>query len=266
VSFDLDVYLRRIRWDGPRRTDVDTLAGLLAAHLTSIPFENLDVLLGRPPRLDLEALQEKIVRDGRGGYCFEQATLFAAALEALGFRPERHAARVTLFMPRSAVPRTHMFLTVPLAEGTFVVDPGFGALAPRIPVPLADGIEVAFGADAYAMVRDGDHWVLRVRTEGGTVDAWASTLAVENPADFVMANHYTSTYPASPFVSRLMLRAFTAEGRVSVMNRDVTIARSGHVETAELADRAALRALLVEHFGFDLPEVEALRVPSLPEW
>jgi N-hydroxyarylamine O-acetyltransferase len=263
----LDAYCERVGWSERARPDLATLSGLLRAHMTRIPFENLDVLRGRRPRLDLDSLQAKLVGARRGGYCFEQATLFAAVLEALGFRPVRHAARVVLHAARTEVARTHMFLTVPLAEGTYVVDPGFGALAPPRPVPLLDG-----GADGPAqathwMVRDGPHWALRTRSDAGVADAWVSTLEVENPIDFEMANHYTSTHPASPFVNRLMLRAYAADGAmVTVMNRDVTRRRGGRAETATLADRAALRALLATDFGFDFPEAQHLAVPSIPEW
>jgi N-hydroxyarylamine O-acetyltransferase len=65
-----------------------------------IAFENFDVLLGRPIRLDLASLQDKLVRRRRGGYCFEQVTLFAAVLERLGFAPVRHTARVIRVVPR----------------------------------------------------------------------------------------------------------------------------------------------------------------------
>ncbi len=266
ASFDLDGYLERIRWNGPIRAAYDTLAGLLRAHMSCIPFENLDVLLGRPVRLELGDVERKLVRDRRGGYCFEHATLFGAALNELGFEVARHAARVVLFVPRSASPRTHMFLTVRLPEGTFVADPGFGTLAPRVPVPLVDGVEARCDAEAHWMVRDGGCWILRASTGDEAIDGWVSTLEEENAVDFVLGNHYTSTHPASPFVNRIMLRALTADGRVTVMNRDVTIWRGDTPHTSELADRRALRELLCAHFGFDLPEVETLRVPSIPEW
>jgi N-hydroxyarylamine O-acetyltransferase len=84
--------------------------------------------------------------------------------------------------------------------------------------------------------------------------------------DFEMGNHFTSTHPTSPFVNRIMMRALTDDGRVTVMNRDVTFWHGNTPEPAQLADRAALRALLVDHFGIDLPEVDQLRVPSIPEW
>jgi N-hydroxyarylamine O-acetyltransferase len=263
---DLDAYFERIRYGGSTRPVFDTLKVLLGAHMAAIPFENLDVLLGRQVRLDLEGLQDKLVRAHRGGYCFEHATLFAAALEKLGFLPVRHTARVVLLTPRSASPRTHMFLTVQVAEGTFVVDPGFGAFAPRVPVPLTDGAEARSGKEKHTMVRDGRYWILRAQSVEKDIDCWVSTLDADNMVDFEVGNHYTATHRASPFVNRIMMRALTADGRVSVMNRDATIWHRESPSTSQLADRRALRTLLVEHFGFDMPEVEHLRVPSIPEW
>jgi N-hydroxyarylamine O-acetyltransferase len=265
-SLDLDAYFARIQWGGSTRPSYDTLAGLLLAHMSRIPFENLDVLLGRRIRLDLDGVQEKLVGARRGGYCFEHGTLFAAALEKLGFEPVRHAARVVLVTPRTESPRTHMFLTVPLAEGTFVVDPGFGALAPRIPVPLLDGVEAHIGPEMHWMAREGNHWVLHSRTPDKDIDCWVSALERENLVDFEMGNHYTATYRTSPFVNRIMMRALIEDGRVTVMNRDVTIQHAGTSQSTQLADRAALRALLLEHFAIDLPEVERIRVPSIPQW
>jgi len=263
---DLDAYFERIGWGGSTRPTFDTLAGLLRAHMSRIPFENLDVLLGRPIRLDLEGVQQKLVLARRGGYCFEHATLFAAVLEQLGFLPARHTARVVVYLPRDASPRTHMFLTLPLPEGTFVVDPGFGGLAPRVAVPLADGKPARADQEVHWMARDAGLWVLRTRTGEKVVDCWVSPLEVDNLIDFELGNHYTATHPMSPFVNRLTMRALTPSGRVTVMNRDVTIWSGGEARSSQLADRVALRSLLVEYFGFDLPQVERLRVPSTPEW
>lgn len=266
TALDLPAYLDRIGWRGDAAPDLRTLGSLVHAHTAAIPFENIDVLLHRPIRLDLDALQRKLVDARRGGYCFEHATLFAAALEALGYAPVRHAARVTLLKPRESAPRTHMFLTVPLAEGVFVVDPGFGALAPRMPVPLADGVEIHSGGDTHWMHRDAGRWTLRALRDGETVDCWTSTMEQEFAVDFEMGNHFTSTWPGSPFVDRLMMRAITPDGQVTVMNRDVAIRAGSDVRRLQLPDRTALRVLVGDHFGFDMPELETLRVPSIGEW
>ena len=260
---DLDAYFERIGWRGEARPDHVTLAGLLAAHMSRIPFENLDVLLGRGVCLDLAALSAKLVRDRRGGYCFEHATLFAAVLEQIGFSVVRQSARVLLYLPRHLAPRTHMFLVVDLPEGRFVADPGFGGLAARVPVPLSPGKQVRSPGMLHWMARDADAWVLRAEVDGAARDCWVATSEAEYPIDFELANHYTATHPASAFRNRLMLRAFSGAAEVRVMNRDVTIVRGTASQASVLADRAALRALLRDHFGFDLPEVETMEVP---EW
>jgi len=108
--------------------------------------------------------------------------------------------------------------------------------------------------------------VLEGLVNGAMTALWTSSLEPQFPVDFALANHYVSTFPDSPFVQRLMIRAITVDGRVSAMNRDVTTLREGVAEKHQLADRAALRALLDRHFGFDLPEIATVRVPSIPEW
>lgn len=265
-GFDLDAYLIRIRWAGALTPSHATLAGLLRAHMTAIPFENLDVLLGRSVRLDLDQVFAKLVSAGRGGYCFEHGTLFQAALAACGFEATAHAARVLLITPKADAPRTHMLLTVPLDGQTWVLDPGFGGPGPLLPLPLADGHDVRCGRDRHRLVRRDGEWVLEAMMSGGMTALWTSTLEPQQPIDFVLANHYVSTFPSSRFLELLLLRVLTSDGRVSVSNREVSVLRDGVVEKRQLASRSELRALLVAHFGFDLPEIEHLRVPSIPEW
>lgn len=265
--FSADRYFDRIGWRGPLSPTLETLTALIRAHTARIPFENLDVLLGRGIRIDLDSVQAKLVEAKRGGYCFEHSTLFRAALEHAGFRPASHSARVIMATPRQAAPRTHMFLTVPLNGTTYVLDPGFGGHGPLVPLPLAENQEVREGPDAHRLTRRDGEWQLEARIGETMTPLWMSTLEPEHPIDFAMGNHFTATWPESPFVLRLMLRALTPDGRrVSVMNRDVAIATNGVLEKSELRDRAALRKLLVDHFGFDLPEVARLRVPTVPEW
>jgi N-hydroxyarylamine O-acetyltransferase len=263
-SIDFDAYCERVQWTGGTRPTFATLAGLLQAHTSKIPFENLDVLLHRPVRLDLDSLQDKMVRAGRGGYCLEHATLFAAVLESIGFQPVRHSARVVLFGPRTEAPRTHMLLTVPVDGTTYVVDPGFGPFASPFPLKLIETEPAE--QDTHWMRRDGDHWVLHLRRDGHPVPGWVSTLEQESSVDFEVANHFTSTHTGSPFLKWIMLSAMTPEGRVNVMNRDVTFLFAEKPRSSQLADRTALRGLLLEHFGFDLPELERLIVPAIPEW
>jgi N-hydroxyarylamine O-acetyltransferase len=163
--FELAAYLKRVRCELPREPGLEALAELQQAHLAEIPFENLDILLGRSIHLDLESLAAKLVAGGRGGYCFEQNTLFRAALEALGFRVASLAARVRSSSARPAAPavpevrpRTHMLLLVELPEGRFVADVGFGGDAPVRPVPLEDGAETELAGFRHRLRREGDEW------------------------------------------------------------------------------------------------------------
>lgn len=265
-AFDLDAYLARIGWRGSLEPTLETLAGLTRAHVTRIPFENVDVLLGRGIRIDLDSIASKLVAASRGGYCFEHGTLFQAVLERLGFTVSAHAARVVVIVPKHLSPRTHMFLTVNVEGERVVVDPGFGGQTALVPVPLREGVEVRDGRDRHRMVRHEGEWVLEAEVEGRMTALWTATLEPQLPIDFQLANHWVSTAAASPFVNRLMLRALTSSGRTSVMNRDVTVVHAGRIEKYQLADRQGLRALLREDFGFDLPQVETLRVPMVPEW
>ena len=262
-ELDLQAYFDRIGWRGSREPNLENLSALLAAHMASIPFENFDVLLGRPIRLDLQGLQAKLVTARRGGYCFEHASLFHAVLAELGYAPVRHASRVILFVPRPEAQRSHMFLSVVIDGISYIVDPGFGPFGSNKPIPL-DAAPTE--ATTHWLVQDGAEWVLHIRRDGAVIPAWMTTLEPENPIDFEVANHYIATHPSSFFVSSIMASALTPEGRVNIMNRDVTDLRGCGAIKSELPDRVALRALLQEHFGFDLPEAETLRVPSVADW
>ena len=263
---NLDAYFERIGWRGSRAASADVLAGLVARHVLAIPFENLDVLLGDKPRLDLGSLERKLVGARRGGYCYEHATLFAAVLTELGFDVKTHSARVVMVAPRASAPRTHMFLTV----GDLVLDPGFGAAAPKLPVPL-DGTP----AGAHRIVRDGAE--IALEHEGQRL--WVSSLEHDIPIDFEMANHFTATHPASHFTQGLMLRAYFPgdqsesgplhsgdDGQVRIRNRDVTLLRGAETQTFQLVDRKQLREVVATHFGFDLPALETIVVPAVPDW
>jgi N-hydroxyarylamine O-acetyltransferase len=262
AAFDPAAYLDRIGWQGGRSPSYATLAGILDAHVRHIPFENFDVLLGRPIRLDGAALHAKIVAARRGGYCFEHASLMAAALDALGFAVRRHLARVVLFQPPHEAPRDHMYLTVDVDGGRFVVDPGFGPFASRYPIPT-NGTATPEG---HRMSRDGAVWTLHGRRRGEAFSGWVSAMEDDNEIGFEMSNHFKSTHHGSVFRQWIFASAVMPTGRLNLMNRDITWVSGDGESPAQLADRQELRALLAQHFGFDLPEAETMKVAAIPEW
>ncbi len=264
-SLDLDAYLARIAYAGPRTPNHHTLSAILGAHIAAIPFEGFDVLLGRPVRLDPAGLQAKLVAQRRGGYCFEHASLMHAALEALGFAPVRHASRVVLFEPRHASARQHLFLSVEIDGARFVVDPGFGPFASPVPIPFG-GTPVPAAAPTHRLARVGDDWILYVDQGGNEVQGWISTMDEEYPVDVEMMNHFIATHPSSFFLHNILASAVTAQGRVNIMNQNVNVVGPDGAAPAELPDRQALRSLVALHFGFDLPELETMRVDAVPGW
>ena len=134
---NLDAYLDRIGYAGPRTPTLATLRAITRLHATTIPFENLSVLVDGPPDLDLPALEAKLVDAGRGGYCYEQNGLLAAALVALGFDVQGLSARVRHGVPPEVVtPRSHRLMSVETSEGTAFADAGFGGLTLTAPVML----------------------------------------------------------------------------------------------------------------------------------
>ncbi len=262
---DLNAYLTRINYQGSPTPTYDTLGDILRAHIAAIPFESFDVLLGRPIRLDSEGLQAKIVTGGRGGYCFEHASLIHGALEAIGFAPVRHASRVILFEPRHESVRQHMFLTVTIDGASYVIDPGFGPFACPLPIPL-DGTPVPMSAPTHRLARDGNDWILYVTQDGKQIPGWISSMEQEYPVDFEMMNYYIATHPASFFTHNILASAVIPEGRVNIMNQEAHIIRNGSAERFHVADRKVLRSFVLQHFSFDLPELETMRVDGVPGW
>lgn len=252
MSFDLDAYSARIGWDGPRAATAATLAAVHRAHAFAVPFENLDVQMGLPVRLDLPALFDKLVTRRRGGYCFEQNSLLLAALRALGFAPLACEARVSSEEDPGAIrPRTHMTLVVEVAGREYLCDVGFGGDGPVEPVPM-DGAEVEQLGDRFRVEARGALRVLELRRDGGWRDQYCFLAEERHPVDFEVASWYTSTYPGSRFVTTLTAQRARPEGRHVLRNLAYTV-RLGETVTERALSREELLPFLAATFGIDLP-------------
>lgn len=253
-ALDLPAYLARIEFAGEPRPDLATLRAVHEAHITYIPFENLDIPLGRGIRIDLESVQAKLVRDRRGGYCFEQNALLAAALEAIGFPVTRLSARVRAGHT-VVLPRTHMLLRVECEGRSYIADAGFGGWSLVEPVPLEADVEFRQGAWTYVLRREGELiWVLQCLECPTGPDLYAFDLTPHLPIDYAPANHYTSTHPDSRFVISVTAQRSGREMKHVLRNRELlTIHPTGtHVEMIE-SDEQLLDVLAVR-FGIRLPE------------
>jgi len=251
-TLNLDAYFERIGYAGPREASLETLAALHTAHLGAIPFENVDVLFGRPIRLDLASLQAKLINRRRGGYCFEQNTLFAAVLRRLGFPVTTLEARVRPPGATRTLPRTHMVLRVELPDRAVLADVGFGGDGPLEPVDLDGRVSEQAGI-AYRTVEEGSVRVLQIRSGDGWRDLYAFTLDEALPIDFEVANHYTSTFPTSRFVTTLTAQLSLPDERRILRDRTLTVRRGSAETHREIEDHEVL-PLLREYFGLELPD------------
>jgi N-hydroxyarylamine O-acetyltransferase len=264
-TLDLPAYLSRIGYSGPTEPSEAVLRDLYRLHLAGIRFENLDIFLNGAVSVDLEDIQEKIVFRGRGGYCYEQAQLFGAVLERLGFGVERLLARVG---PDGgpARPRTHLTLRVRAGQNVWLADPGFGS-SPPAPLSLRryrSGSPQQVDGWIYDLTPDEEHgqavWKLREYQAGTWVTLHRWDDGRVQPIDVVLSNHYTSTHPDSWFTWQPVIVKRTPDAISSILGRTRTVTRAGHLKTrSELTDREFAAALTGE-FGLTLTgdELDAL--------
>jgi N-hydroxyarylamine O-acetyltransferase len=251
-AIGLDHYLARISYSGCLDPTAETLRGLHFAHTTKIPFENLDILLGRAIQLDLQSLQAKLIKGRRGGYCFEHNTLFAAVLESLGFAVTRLAARVR-YGSTEIRPQLHMLLSIQIDGDPWLADVGFGGEGLLHPIRLDREDEVRQGVWSFRVKLEGDVHVLQSLHADGWFDLYAFTLEPQYPVDYVVSNHFTSTYPHSPFVQTLVVQRTSLTGCWTLRNLELTEERPDSKTTTLLPDADALLATLADVFNLHFP-------------
>ncbi|HMI88679.1 MAG TPA: arylamine N-acetyltransferase [Polyangiaceae bacterium] len=264
---DLDAYFARIGYSGATRPTLETLNGIVHCHVQAIPFENLDILLGRPIDLDPAALEKKLIVDRRGGYCFEQNGLLLLVLEALGFHARPLSARVRYQRPRDFIPpRTHVFIRVELEGTSWLADVGVGAFSLTSAIRLDSTEEQATPHEPRRIVREGARLFHQVRLAEAWHDICEFTLEEMPFIDRELGSWFTSTHPQSQFKSRLVAaRAIVDGGRMTILNREFTLRRRGGVETRLLTTPEELLSVLASDFGLEFTEGTTFSCPAL-DW
>ena len=251
-QLDLAAYLARIGQPAGE-PDGATLARLHRAHVAAIAFENLDVVLGRGVAVDLAAVQDKLVGRHRGGYCYEHGVLFAAVLTRLGFDVDRLLARIG-HDPQRPRARTHMTLRVTGSDGRWLADVGFGT-GLLTPLSWTDGQEAHQGGWTYRLVEDGG-WQLQERTPEGWTPLYDMILEPVHASDVVVANHFTSTHPSSPFVGRVVVVREDEHHRTRLLGRELGVTRPDGSTSLRQVDARELPDLLRERFGIVLDDAD----------
>jgi N-hydroxyarylamine O-acetyltransferase len=256
-AFDLKAYLARVEFDRrPARPGLSTLQDLALAHPRAIPFENLNPLLRRPVLLDIVSIQEKLVRGGRGGWCFEHNLLLGTALTALGFSVTGLSARVVWNVPPGVVrARSHMVLLVALPEGPHIIDVGFGGSTPTAPLRLQADVEQATPHEPFRLVKVEDSLRLEARLEGTWKGLYVFNLQPQALADYEMPNWYLCNHPESHFLNRIVAARVERDRRYALRDAEFAVHfPRGDTERRTLTSGAEVRRTLEDVFHIQVPK------------
>jgi N-hydroxyarylamine O-acetyltransferase len=260
TRFDLSAYCKRIGYERRVEPDLETLRGLHEAHVRRIPFENLEIQLGRPMSLDDRELHRLIIGERRGGYCFQMNLLFAKALEVAGFPVTLLQARVWLVSAGAVPAADHLTLQVQIGSEPWLVDAGFGGGGLRRPIPLRVGEESLQGGWRCRLRGAGRYGTMLERLEG---EKWVGLYSFDTrpslPVDFAHANYFLSTSPESFFVQNRVCAIATEEGETTLLNDTLRIRRGDEMREERVEEGPAYLAALREHFGIDLPSGTVLK-------
>jgi N-hydroxyarylamine O-acetyltransferase len=247
TPFDADAYLDRIGLTRPITVTIEGLRRLQFAHLMCVPFENLDIHLGRPIRLDLASFFEKIVIHRRGGFCYELNGLFACLLRSLGFQVDLLSARAANREGGFGPEFDHLALRVDLDQ-PYLADVGFGD-AFQEPLRLATGIEQNDPRKTFLLTPEGTDWLLRERTPGGTwKPLYIFSLAPRALEDFLEMCRYHQHSLESHFTQGTVCSIATAAGRVTISGDRFIETQEGQRTERLIQNETELRTLLAEHF------------------
>lgn len=258
---DLDTYLKRLGYSSAPSPTLETLRELQVRHTAEFPFETLSSMLHAPVYVDPPRVQDKLLRQGRGGYCFELNLLFLLLLQALGFEARGLTGRVVMGGPEDAqTARTHMLVLVTLDAVRYIADVGFGGMVPTGPLLLDSEAQQATPHEPYRLTLVDGTYTLRALVSGSWRAMYLFDLQAVAPIDYTVGNWYVSTHPDSPFLGQLMV-ARTGHGlRKTLSSGSFAIHRLGEAsERVQLRDVDAVLEVLRDEFAIRVPEHPELR-------
>jgi N-hydroxyarylamine O-acetyltransferase len=266
-TVDLEAYLHRIGHEGPCRADRETLESIVLRHAGAIAFENIEVLAGRVPALELAGLQHKLLHSRRGGYCFEHNLLLLAVLRHVGFSVQPAEARVRANVPADVITgRTHLALRVQLEGRTLLADVGFGGMAPLAPLDFAGGPQRCPDGALYRLLplQEGGHTALQIDTGHGWEDCYHLGPGVPQHVDHEIGNWFVATHPRSMLGNNLLVARAVDGGRLTLFNHQLTFRRAatGTLEQQTLSSREAFEEVLSKRFGLAIDATDLDRVMS----
>ncbi|MBM9589760.1 arylamine N-acetyltransferase [Leptospira sp. 201903075] len=264
----LDAYFDRIGYKGTRIPSLDLLNHITLAHVQSIPFENLDILLGKNININLDSIFEKLIIQRRGGYCFEQNGLLLYILKKLGFEVAPISARVRLDKSRDFTPpRTHVFLRIELSGNSWLTDVGVGGVSLTSAIQLIPNIEQKTNHETRRILSENDRFFHQVLFPSGWVDVCEFTLEEMPEIDRELANWFTSAHPKSHFKDRLIVAQAGKDGqRHTLVNRELSERdKNGVAHKLIIKSPEELLVTLKEKFNLFFPVGTEFKTPGL-QW
>lgn len=248
---DVHAYFDRIGYHGSLTPTLETLRALHRQHMLTVPFENLDIGLGREIVLDPERLVEKIVSHHRGGFCYELNGAFAALLTELGFRVTLLSGRVADDKGIASKEFDHLVLRIDLREG-WLVDVGFGDNFLQ-PLRLISDIEQQDSVASFRLMDGGERWRLECRQPNGSWHLqYDFSLQARQLSDFAEMCRYHQTSPHSHFTRNSICSLATSNGRITLSGMRLIVTSESGKKEQVLATEAEWHSALRDHFGIVL--------------
>ena len=244
---DVEAYLHRIKYDGPREPSLATLRGLHRRHMRTVPFENLDIALGNRIQLDPGSVYQKIVMRNRGGYCYELNSLFHHLLKTLRFNVCMLSAQVRREDGSFGPELDHMLLKVTLDE-PWIADVGFGDTFVE-PLLFVSGASREESGQRFGVANEGGIWEIFKQDKDGKAALYRFADVPRRLSDFEDMNQYQQTSPESGFTRRRICTRATSQGRITLAGMRFIVTSSGLRDERTLRDQSELRRCLRERFG-----------------
>lgn len=252
----ISAYFKHIGFQKTPSVNLETLKELHLLHTLKIPFENLNPFLDKEVSLKFEDLFEKMVKKSRGGYCFEQNSLFMSVLKMIGFNVKGLGARVLWNQDESLITRrSHMLIELEIEGKSYIADVGFGGLTLTTPLLFEVDLEQTTSHEMFRIGRIEDDFKLQAKIKDEWKTLYRFDRQEQHAADYEVVNYYLSHHPESLFKSTLIAATPTQEGRLALRNNQFTFhPLKGDLITQTIQTEVELKDLLVQKFGILLPE------------
>lgn len=213
----IERYLKSIGVE-KKPNSISDINNLIKKHLQSLYFCNIPILLGQEISLELKAIVRKMIKQKKGGYCFEHNKLLYEALKYFGFEVEAPFARV-LNNQNIDVAKTHRFTILNFKGEIYIIDAGFSFMSPSSAIKFGDTpTKTIFGRDYIIKELDANNFELTMIRKDELYILYSFDLAKYNEDDFEMGHFYSSKHKDANFVNNLVLSKITDAKICSLKN------------------------------------------------